>query len=192
MGAATTTGAVVGGLAVAAVLGTTIALGGIPPASDQPPVVVAAIQDAVSPTAPALETPTGIGPKSTDPDHIPSLVGGVTAPLGGVTDVVDDTVQDVVQTVTQPVTVTVSVSGTGTPGGRVALTAAGAVYATTTVGAGGGYSISAGGIPQAVGSVSVVQTVDPSLLGLVGGVLNVLKPLTISSSSGGLPAIAVG
>ena len=97
------------------------------------------------------------------------------------------------QTVTQPITVNVSISGTGTPGASVALKAAGTVYATTTVGANGTYSISAGGIPQAVGSISVVQTVDQSLLGgLIGGVLNVLKPLTISSSSGGLPAIAVG
>jgi hypothetical protein len=38
-----------------------------------------------------------------------------------------------------------------------------------------------------------VQTVDQSLLGgLIGGVLQVLKPLTVSSSSGGLPVVAVG
>ena len=113
--------------------------------------------------------------------------------VDGVTDVVDDTLDDVVQTVSQPVTLTVTVSGTGTPGASVALTAAGTVYATTTVGSNGSYSISAGGIPEAVGNVSVVQTVDQSLLGgLIGGVLNVLKPLTISTSSGGLPVIAVG
>jgi hypothetical protein len=44
-----------------------------------------------------------------------------------------------------------------------------------------------------VGSLSVVQKVDQGLLGgLINGVLQVLKPLTISSSSGGLPVIAVG
>jgi RNA polymerase sigma factor (sigma-70 family) len=208
MGAATTSGALVGGLAVAAVLGTTIALGVVPPVADEPPVAVAVaeIQDVASPAAPTDDAPTGVGPTATDPDNIPSLVGGVGDTLGGllggggegegvggvvdgVTDVVDDTLQDVVQTVT----VNVSISGTGTPGASVALKAAGTVYATTTVGANGTYSISAGGVPQAVGSISVVQTVDQSLLGgLIGGVLTVLKPLTISSSSGGLPAIAVG
>jgi len=124
-------------------------------------------------------------------------VGGVTDGVGdvvgGVVDVVDDTATEVVQVVQQPVTLNVSVSGTGTPGASVALKAAGTVYATTTVGANGTYSISAGGVPQAVGSLSVVQTVDQSLLGgLIGGVLQVLKPLTVSSSSGGLPVVAVG
>ena len=209
MGAATTSGAVVGGLAVAAVLGTTIALGVLPPGvrrtarrgrrhsgcrlahradrrgsrrprphDRQIPTTSRAWWEASATRSAACWAGEGDG------------VGGV---VDGVTDVVDDTVHDVVQTVTQPVTVNVSISGTGTPGASVALKAAGTVYATTTVGANGTYSISAGGVPQAVGSISVVQTVDQSLLGgLIGGVLNVLKPLTISSSSGGLPAIAVG
>ena len=121
------------------------------------------------------------------------MLDGVGGVVDGVTDVVGDTVEDVVETVTQPVTVNVSVTGTGTPGASVALKAAGTVYATTTVSANGTYSISAGGIPEAVGNISVVQTVDQSLLGgLIGGVLNVLKPLKISSSSGGLPVIAIG
>jgi hypothetical protein len=98
-----------------------------------------------------------------------------------------------VNVVQQPVVVNVSISGSGTPGAKVSLQAAGTIYATTTVGANGKFSISAGGIPQAVGSLSVVQKVDKGLLGgLINGVLQVLKPLTISSSSGGLPVIAVG
>ncbi len=208
LGAATGPGVVIGSLAVAAMLGTGVALAGAPTVVADPPVV-AAVVDATSPAAPAAETSSE--PKSTDPDHIPAdagapagdggglgdAVGGVLdgagGVVGGVTDVVGDTVGDVVQTVTQPITVTVSVSGTGTPGASVALKAAGTVYATTTVGANGAYSISAGGIPQAVGNISVVQTVDQSLLGgLIGGVLNVLKPLKISSSSGGLPVVAIG
>ena len=206
MGAASSTGALVGGLAVAAVLGTTIALGVVPPASSEPPVVAAEIQDVASPTAthgagrrlpqtaaPDRQTPTTClaswaGSATRSADCWAAMTTASAASSTGVTDVVDDTVQDVVQTVTQPVTVNVSISGTGTPGASVALKAAGTVYATTTVGANGTYSISAGGIPQAVGNISVVQTVDQSLLGgLLGGVLNVLKPLTISSSSGGLP-----
>ena len=106
----------------------------------------------------------------------------------------DDTVTDVVEVVQQPVVVNVSISGTGTPGakrrpqgGRHGLRDDHGRRRTAR------YSISAGGIPQAVGSLSVVQTVDQSLLGgLLNGVLQVLKPLTISSSSGGLPVIAVG
>ncbi len=209
MGAASSTGMLVGGFAVAAVLGTTIALGVAPPAVSDPPAVSAVAEVDPSSSEAATETsPADSGPKLTDPDHVPGLVGGtldgllgggggdgggVAGLVDGVTDVVDDTVQDVVQTVTQPITLTVSVSGTGTPGASVALKAAGTVYATTTVGSNGSYSISAGGIPQAVGNISVVQTVDQSLLGgLIGGVLNVLKPLTVSSSSGGLPVLAFG
>jgi RNA polymerase sigma factor (sigma-70 family) len=205
LGAVTGTGAVVGSLAIAAVLGTTIALGTAPSAAEPP--VVAAVTDTTSADAPAGQA--GSEPKIIDPGAIPGdtgdgivgalgdtaggVLGGVGGVVEGVTDVVDDTVDDVVQTVTQPVTLTISVTGTGTPGGTVALKAAGTVYATTTVSAGGTYSISAGGIPEAAGSVSVVQTVDESLLGgLIGGVINVLKPLTVSSSSGGLPVIAVG
>ncbi|MEO5920494.1 MAG: sigma-70 family RNA polymerase sigma factor [Pseudolysinimonas sp.] len=210
LGSVTTGGALVGGLAVAAVLGTTIALGVTPTAPADPPILVAEVADTSSPTAPATDSGpasgTDLGVGSTDPSNtgvgtgLGGTLGGLLGDDGvvdgvvdGVTDVVGDTVQNVVKTVTQPVTVTVSVSGSGTPGASVALKAAGTVYATTTVGANGSYSISAGGIPQAAGSVSVVQTVDQSLLGgLIGGVLNVLKPLTISSTSGGLPAIAVG
>jgi RNA polymerase sigma factor (sigma-70 family) len=128
---------------------------------------------------------------------IGTVVDGVTDTVGDVVDdVVDtvgDTVDDVTEVVQQPVVLTISASGTGTPGASVSLQAAGTVYATTTVGSNGKYTISAGGIPETVGSLSVVQKVDKSLLGgLINGVLQVLKPLTISSSSGGLPVIAVG
>jgi hypothetical protein len=208
------TGALVGGVAVAAVLGAGIAVGTLPtsPSSD-PAVVVAAsddqADDAISPTSTATDPAADPGPAGPSPSAVPGgtgttgggtvggLVVGVTGRVGGavdgVVDAVDDTVGDVVQVVQQPVVLNVSVSGSGTPGAKVSLQAAGTVYATTTVGANGTYSISAGGIPEAVGSLSVVQKVDQGLLGgLINGVLQVLKPLTISSSSGGLPVIAVG
>jgi RNA polymerase sigma factor (sigma-70 family) len=215
LGSMAGTGALVGGVAVAAVLGAGIAVGTLPtsPSSD-PAVVVAASaddqQDATSPTASATEPATDPGPAGPSPSDIPAATGttggsgtlgstvdGVTGVVDdvvdGVTDVVDDTVDDLAEVVQQPVVVTVSVSGSGTPGAKVSLQAAGTVYATTTVGSNGKYSISAGGVPEAVGSLSVVQKVDQGLLGgLVNGVLQVLKPLTISSSSGGLPVIAVG
>jgi len=63
----------------------------------------------------------------------------------------------------------------------------------TMVAANGMYSVSVGGIRQAVGSLSVVQTVNQSLIGgLLGGVLVNLQPLTVSSSSGRLPVVAAG
>jgi RNA polymerase sigma factor (sigma-70 family) len=215
LGSMAGTGALVGGVAVAAVLGAGIAVGTLPtsPSSD-PAVVVAASaddqQDATSPTASATEPATDPGPAGPSPSDIPAATGttggsgtlgstvdGVTGVVDdvvdGVTDVVDDTVDDLAEVVQQPVVVTVSVSGSGTPGAKVSLQAAGTVYATTTVGSNGKYTISAGGVPEAVGSLSVVQKVDQGLLGgLINGVLQVLKPLTISSSSGGLPVIAVG
>ncbi|HEV7742476.1 MAG TPA: sigma-70 family RNA polymerase sigma factor [Pseudolysinimonas sp.] len=193
-GAAGTT-AVVGGLAVAAVLGTGIAVGTLPdPTPTTPATVVAAADDSVSPAATpsATDPASDPGPAGPSPAEVPSgsAGGGV---VDDVVDTVDETVTEVVNVVQQPVVVTVAISGSGTPGAKVSLQAAGTIYATTTVGANGTYSISAGGIPQAVGSLSVVQKVDQSLLGgLLGGVLQVLKPLTISSSSGGLPVIAVG
>jgi RNA polymerase sigma factor (sigma-70 family) len=207
LGSAAGTSVLVGGLAVAAILGSGIATGVVTSQTDAPPTVVIAAssdEDAVSPTTGATDPAGDPGASGPSPSAIPAAPGGIGGAVGGVTDgvgdlvggvvdTVDDTVTDVVQTVTQPVTLNISVSGSGTPGASVALKAAGTVYATTTVNANGSYSISAGGIPQAVGNISVVQTVDHSLLGgLINGVLSVLKPLTVSSSSGGLPVIAVG
>ncbi|MGN6501322.1 MAG: hypothetical protein ACTHKX_00260, partial [Pseudolysinimonas sp.] len=217
LGGAAGTSAVLGGLAVAVVLGAGVAVGTVPQAEPAAPPVVVAAQDtdpAESVGQPAGEDP--IGPSPTDiPSESPdaggagsgsnsggagtvgTVVNGVTDTVGevvgGVVDTVGETVTDVTEVVQQPVVLTVSASGTGTPGASVSLQAAGTVYATTTVGSNGKYSISAGGIPETVGSLSLVQKVDQSLLGgLINGVLQVLKPLTISSSSGGLPVIAVG
>ncbi|MEZ5190383.1 MAG: sigma-70 family RNA polymerase sigma factor [Schumannella sp.] len=216
LGSLTGTGALVGGLAVATVLGTGIAVGTLPtgddPGDSAPPVVAESGDDVIRAVG-TLDPVLDPGPEGPSPSDLPDggaggagggaggVVGGVTDTVtgtvgavgdtvGGVVDVVDDTVQDVVETVTQPVTLTVSVSGTGTPGASVALKAAGTVYATTTVGQNGTFSITAGGIPEAVGNISVVQTVDQGLLGGLLGAL--LKPLKIGSSSGGLPVIAIG
>jgi RNA polymerase sigma factor (sigma-70 family) len=212
LGGAAGTSALVGGIAVAAVLGAGITVGTLPDPTPQggPVVVAAADDDELVPDARDTDPVGDPGPTGPSPTDIPVDPTGdpVGDPVGGpigtvvddvddvvddVVDVVDDTVTDVVEVVQQPVVVSVSLTGSGTPGAKVSLQAAGTVYATTTVGANGKYSISAGGIPQAVGSLSVVQKVDQSLLGgLVGGVLQVLKPLTISSSSGGLPVVAIG
>jgi RNA polymerase sigma factor (sigma-70 family) len=219
LGSLTGTGALVGGLAVAAVLGTGIAVGTLPTGVDTDPAAASSASDsdedaAIVPASDATDPASDPGPAGPSPSAVPGGSGGsggnggsggtVGEVVNGVTDkvddvvdevvdVVDDTVDDVVEVIQQPVVLNVSVSGSGTPGAKVSLQAAGTVYATTTVGSNGKYTISAGGIPEAVGGLSVVQKVDQGLLGgLVGGVLQVLKPLTISSSSGGLPVIAVG
>jgi RNA polymerase sigma factor (sigma-70 family) len=217
LGGTVATTAAVGGLAVAAVLGTGIAVGTLPPGpapTDDSVVVASVDDDAPVDASPESTSPAADpGPAGPSPTDIPSgeggtgtgggggtvggVVNGVTDTVGDVvdevTDTVSDTVDDVTEVVQQPVVLTISASGSGTPGAKVSLQAAGTVYATTTVGSNGKYSISAGGIPETVGSLSVVQKVDQSLLGgIVNGVLQVLKPLTISSSSGGLPVVAVG
>ncbi len=211
-GGATTVGAgaVLGGLAVAAALGGTLVV-----AAPEAPPAVAPV--AVAAPAASDDGATAAPPeKIIDPAAVPDLdaaaggtvvdgtvptpgaglggvVGGVVGGVGGVGGAVAGTVQDVVDVVAAPVTVGVTLTGSGTPGASVSLQAAGTVYATTTVGANGTYSISAGGIPQAVSGLRLVQTVDQSLLGgLLGTVGDLLKPLTISSNSSGLPIAAVG
>lgn len=218
LGGAVGTSALVGGLAVAAVIGTGVAVGTMPdPTPTHGTVVVAESGDdnVGDPVPNASDPASDPGPAGPSPTDVPTdgtgtsgtggtgtggvggvvntVTGGVGDVVDGVVDTVDDTVTDVTNVVTQPVVVSVSLTGTGTPGAKVSLQAAGTVYATTTIGSNGKYAISVGGIPETVGQLSVVQKVDQSLLGgIVGGVLQVLKPLTISSSNGVLPLIAVG
>lgn len=216
-GAATSVGAgaVVGGLALAAALGGTLVVAAPEAQPAVAPVAVEApaASDDSSPTTPpeTLIDPSavpgvdpaeagGIAVDGSVPTPAPGVggvvgaVGGaVGGVVGGVGGVVSGTVQDVASVVAAPVTVGITLTGSGTPGGVVSLQAGGTVYASTTIGANGTYSISAGGIPQAVSGLRLVQTVDQSLLGgVLGTVGNLLKPLTISSNSSGLPVVAVG
>jgi len=64
-----------------------------------------------------------------------------------------------------PVTAVVSLSGTGTPVATVAVQAAGQVYATTTVGSNGKWSVQIDALPSGTGTLSVRQTLL-SLLGI--------------------------
>jgi RNA polymerase sigma factor (sigma-70 family) len=215
------TGALVGGIAVAAVLGSGIALGAAPQAAPADPVSVAAPHVSVTvSSAPADPSPSGT-PGADDGsgagagaggagggvvgglvDTVDGTVGGVVDTVGNtvntvgntvntVTDTVNNTVNSVTNTVSTVVPVVppvnvnvgVNISGTGTPGAHVTLTAGGILYATTTVGGNGLFSISAS-IPQSAGSATVKQT-DTGLVGsLLGGVLVLLKPLVVSVSSG--------
>jgi hypothetical protein len=204
------TGAVVGGLAVAVVLGTGFALGTVPQAAPADPVTVAAPYGTAAPqgeTDPS-STPTdnanggsdgtGLGVGGVlDPGDgtVGGVVDGVTDTVGNTVNSVTDTVGNTVNTVTQTVNtvvpvvppvvvnVGVNVTGTGTPGAHLTLNAGGVVYASTTIGNNGTFALNAT-VPQSVGSLTLVQT-DQGLVGsLLGGVLVLLKPLLIGSSSG--------
>jgi RNA polymerase sigma factor (sigma-70 family) len=200
LGATAGTGALVGSVALVAVLGSGIAVGVVPQAAPTEPISIAAPASTSAPSV-DVEPKQGTDPNAVDPgassptdpanpSSIPSAVGGVVDGVGGVVTQVVDTVATVVPPV--DVTVAVNLSGTGTPGAHVALQAGGIVYASTTIGSNGSFSLSASAVPQSVGSLTAVQTVNQGLIGsLLNGVLVLLQPLVISVSSG-LPVSAVG
>jgi len=207
-------GAVVGTLAVAAVLGSGIAVGSLPQTPPANPVSVAAPHVSASASASADPSPSGTpgagdgaGGGTGTGTGVGGTVGGVVdtvdGTVGGVVDTVDTTVNTVTNTVNTTVNtvtntvntvvpvvppvavdVAVHVSGSGTPGAHLSLNAGGVVYATTTVAANGTFSIGAT-VPQSVGSLKLVKIDNGNLVGsLLGGVLVLLKPLLIGSSSG--------
>jgi RNA polymerase sigma factor (sigma-70 family) len=111
-----------------------------------------------------------------------SLGGGTTAPATAPAGVVG-------------AAVSLNLSGTGTPGARVALQALGVIYASATIGANGVFQLSLSALPQGVTSLQLVQTVNRGyLLGLVptgtlgqllgsvtGLVDSLVKPLRLTS-----------
>ena len=201
-GSATAPVALVGGLAIAVALGGgVVAITSNTPDADN--TSATSTSDSGSDTVaqgPLVEvddpTPT---PSPVDPSSVDGVVGGV----GTVVDSVIDTVTD---DDGQIATVSISLSGSGTPGAQVSLQALGQVYATTTVGADGHYSISASAIPGGLASLDLVQTVDREYLkglvgtGILGNVLGtvdelvnkLIKPLGLASSSGGIAVNLVG
>lgn len=224
LGALSGTGALVGSAAIVAVVGGSVLLGVAPtlPADDEGTTTVVA--DA-GPVGGGEETDRGTGdgegggePTATedDPDGVQQIVDdGVGGVVGGVVGDVDSLVDGGVGTISGSETpppghtagggvvntdVQLSLSGTGTPGAHVSLQAAGQVYATTTVGANGTYTLVTV-VPGGVSSLQLVQTVDKlylaDLLGIDGllaktlGTLDglvqaLIKPLTLGSSTNGL------
>ncbi|CAN5349531.1 hypothetical protein BH11ACT3_BH11ACT3_07370 [soil metagenome] len=199
-GATAGAGALVGTAAVAVVLASGIAVGVAPQPAPAVPISIAA---PASTSAPGVEVDPKLGVEAgalgpaagsfadpTNPSNIPGAVGGVVDGVGGSVA----TAVDTVATAVPPgnVTVAVNLSGTGTPGAHVALQAGGVVYASTTVGSNGSFSLSASAVPQSIGSLTAVQTVNQGLVGgLLNGVLVLLQPLVINVSSG-LPISAAG
>jgi hypothetical protein len=119
---------------------------------------------------------------------VDGAVGGV---IDGVTGVVDSVTGGAVVA-----DVSVNLAGSGTPGAKLSLQAAGQVYATTTVDASGAWALNATAIPGGLGSLDLVQQVDrdylvgtlpgggalASILGTVDGLVNALvTPLQLSS-----------
>lgn len=139
------------------------------------------------------------------------VVGGVGDTVGGVVGGVGQVVDSLVDTITDDTgsvaSVSVSLGGSGTPGARVALQAAGQVYATTVVDANGRFSIAASAIPGGLASLDLVQTVDreylrhllpgggvlEGVLGTLDGLINsLIVPLQLSNGSGGIAINVIG
>ncbi|MFC5503462.1 sigma-70 family RNA polymerase sigma factor [Lysinimonas soli] len=201
LGAASGTGALVGSLAVIAVIGGSVALGvgaaGSPVATPQPnatQAVIAAPLPSVRTTgAPALPTPTptpgsalgGVGQTvGTTVDGVGSAVNGV---LGGATGLVNNVTAPILGGVTGgapavTATVDLNLAGSGTPGATVSASVAGAVY-TTVVASDGHWSLAISGLPQGTSSATVTQ--NTSLLGSLLGLLG-LTPLSVNLNSLGL------
>lgn len=96
--------------------------------------------------------------------------------------------------------------GTATPGASLSLQASGQVYATTTVGADGTFTLSATAIPGGLSALELVQHVDRSylatllpgggvlekVLGTLDGLVNALiKPITLSAGGSEISVVLV-
>ncbi|MEO7720467.1 MAG: sigma-70 family RNA polymerase sigma factor [Pseudolysinimonas sp.] len=209
LGASTGAGALVGSLAIIAVIGGGVALGvstpGSPLAASVPTPSVSQIASAsgLDPRPDAVPTP---GPNSAPTDPASTVLGdagSVGGTVAGTVDGVGDTVNGVVNGVTgvingvtgpvlAPVTggapvvattVDLHLAGSGTPGATVSAAVAGAVY-TTVVASNGGWSVNISGLPQ--NTTGADATISQKTTGLVGGLLGALIPLHVSVNSLGL------
>lgn len=198
LGASTGAGALVGSLAIIAVIGGGVALGVSVPGS---PLAVPAPTSSQTASASGIGSSLdaapiaapGLGP--TDPANTSALgglgstVGGtVNGVLGGVTGAVNGVTGAVLDPVTggAPVvaaTVDLHLSGTGTPGATVSAAVAGAAY-TTVVASNGNWSIDVNALPQS--TTGADATISQKTSGLLGGLLGALIPLTVSVNSLGL------
>jgi len=206
LGASTGPGALVGSLAIIAVIGGGVALGvttpGSPLAAPGPSSSQTASASGLGATKDAAGDPTGSpGSASTDPAN-PTGVGGLGS-TGNTVDGVGDTVNGVlngvtgvVNGVTGPVlapitggapvvatTVDLHLAGSGTPGATVSAAVAGAVY-TTVVASNGSWKIDINALPQS--TTGADATITQKTTGLVGGLLGALIPLQLSVNSLGL------
>jgi len=202
LGASTGTGALVGSLAVIALLGGGVALGvstpGSPLAAPAPSASRTASAAGIGSSDDAAAAPTATpGSTPTDPANTAGLggAGSVGTTVGNTVDGVGDTVNgvlggvtDVVNGVTAPVldpitggapavtaTVDLHLAGSGTPGATVSASVAGAVY-TTVVAGDGTWAININALPQSTtGADATISQKPASLLGVLGSLLSPLK-----------------
>ncbi|MEP6842827.1 MAG: zf-HC2 domain-containing protein, partial [Pseudolysinimonas sp.] len=207
LGASSGAGALVGSLAIIAVLGGSVALGvsapGSPLALPAPSTSQTASDAGVNSAVDVAPTPSAApGAAPTNPADT-SVLGGVGATVGTTVDGVGDAVNSVVggvtgvvNGVTAPIlapvtggapvvatTVDLHLAGSGTPGATVSAQVAGAVY-TTVVASNGSWAINISGLPQGTSTGAIHQTA--SLLGGLLGALGLTKPLSLSVNSLGL------
>jgi hypothetical protein len=213
LGAASGTGVLVGGFAIVAVIGGSIALGVAPqlPGGADPAPVAAVEQVTEAPTDPLF--PDGSAP-AVDPGDNGLVTDVLEGDADGILDGVGDTVDSLVDTITGGTPppghtapggivgtdISFGLSGSGTPGAHISVQAAGQVYATTTVGPDGRFAVVVTAVPGGLASLDVVQTVDREYLGglvdggLLGGLLGTLDgainaliaPLALDSLPGGI------
>ena len=208
LGASTGAGALVGSLALIAVIGGGVALGvsapGSPlanpaPSTSQSASALGAQDAAATPTSTPGSTPTdpadtsalaGVGTTvgntvGTTVDGVGDTVNGV---VGGVTDVVNGLTAPILDPITggaPAVTATVDLhlAGSGTPGATVSASVAGAVY-TTVVASNGSWAINISGLPQS--TTGADATISQKTSGLLGGLLGTLIPLKLNVNTLGL------
>ncbi|HWH97166.1 MAG TPA: sigma-70 family RNA polymerase sigma factor [Pseudolysinimonas sp.] len=219
MGAATGTGTLVGGFAVAAVIVGSVALGvaptvdangsaAPPPAVEQEHTAGDASQDGASQDLGAGDV--GAGALETGNGVVDDILTGDSESVG---EVLGDTVESVVDTITDDdgqvvdADIALHLTGTGTPGATVTAQAAGQLYATAQVNASGHYVIDVAAFPGGLSSIELVQTVDrdylrglvlgdnplAEILGLLDGLIDALiRPLGLSSGGATVDVHLVG
>lgn len=200
LGAVSGTGALVGSLAIIAVIGGSVALGvstqGSPFAAPIPtqshaagPLAAAAPSKASDARTDApTDAPTASAVLDGVGHTVDSVGGAVNGVVGGVTGLVNGVTAPVLNGVTggaPAVTATVDLhlAGAGTPGATVSASVAGAVY-TTVVASDGHWSLSISGLPQGTSSATVSQ--KASLLGGLLSALGLTTPLSLDLNSLGI------
>jgi RNA polymerase sigma factor (sigma-70 family) len=210
MGAATGTGTLVGGFAVAAVIVGSVALGVAPTveATGSTPPPAAVEQEDASATGAETDGETGV--VDLDGDVVDDVVGAGNETVG---EVIGDTVDSVIDTITDDngtiveADISLHLTGTGTPGATITAQAAGNVYATVKVNDAGQYVVSIAAFPGGLSSIDLVQTVDrdylsdlvlgdnplAEVLGLLDGLIDALiQPLGLSSGGGTVDVNLIG
>jgi hypothetical protein len=121
-------------------------------------------------------------PAADDPTNLGGVLGETVEGVGGaVGGVVGGVVDGIVEPVLDAVLPTITLSGSGVPGATVTAEAGGIVYATTSVGSDGRFSLAVSGLPQGAESVQLSQTVGGAL-----GFLGLNIPLRLDTGPLGI------